>query len=59
MRCGSVFVVAGDDRVAVLLAFFQRDELSSALRKKVVELLPRFKIERAIGDAALMEWFLK
>ena len=59
LKGGSVFVVAGDDRVAVLLAFSQRDELSRALRKKVVELLPRFKIERATGDAALMDWFLK
>jgi hypothetical protein len=57
LKGSSVFVVAADDRVAILLAFSQQDKLSSALKEKVVELLPRFKIERATGDAALMKWF--
>jgi hypothetical protein len=52
----SVFVVAADDRVAFLLDFSQPDRSANALKEKVLELLPRFKIERATGDAALMKW---
>ena len=57
IKGGSVFVVAADDRVAFLLSFFQQDKSANMLKEKVVELLPRFKIERATGDAALMKWF--
>jgi hypothetical protein len=53
----SVFVIAADDRVAFLLSFSQQNISANALREKVVELLPHFKIERASGDAALMKWF--
>ena len=53
----SVIVVAADDRAAFLLRFYQ-DESPDALKEKVVfEWLPRFKIERATGDAALLKWF--
>jgi hypothetical protein len=57
LKGGVVFVVAADDRVAFLLSFYQRDKSANALKEKVVELLPRFEIERATGDAALMKWF--
>ena len=52
-----VFVVAADDRVAFLLSFSQQNTSANMLKEKVVEFLPRFKIERATGDAALMKWF--
>jgi hypothetical protein len=57
VKGGNVFVVAADDRVAFLLGFYQRNKSANALKEKVVELLPRFKIERATGDAALLKWF--
>lgn len=57
INSSSVFLVVADDRVAVLLSFYLRDASANALRQKVVEFLPRFKIERATGDAALMKWF--
>jgi len=57
VKGGSVFVVAADDRVAFLLDFFQQGESANMLKGKVLELLPRFKIERATGDAALLKWF--
>jgi hypothetical protein len=54
----SVIVVAADDRVAFLLRFYQQDKSPDALKEKVVfEWLPRFVIERATGDAALLKWF--
>lgn len=54
----SVVVVAADDRAAFLLRFYQQDRSPDALKEKVVfEWLPRFKIERATGDAALLKWF--
>jgi hypothetical protein len=53
-----VVVVAADDRVAFLLRFYQQDKSPDALKEKVVlEWLPRFEIERATGDAALLKWF--
>jgi hypothetical protein len=55
-KSGAVFIVAGDDRVGFLLSFYQRDKPASALRDKVLELLPRFEIERATGDLGLKKW---
>jgi hypothetical protein len=57
VKGSSVFVVATDDRAGFLLAFFQQGMSANTLKEKVAELLPRFKIERATGDAALMKWF--
>lgn len=57
IKGGLVVVVAADDRVAFLLSFYQQDKSANALKEKVLELLPRFKIERATGDAALLKWF--
>jgi len=49
---------AADDRVAFLPSFYQRDKSPDALKEKVVlEWLPRFELERATGDAALLKWF--
>lgn len=54
----SVVVVAADDRVVFVLSFYQQDKSAEALKEKVVlEMLPRFKMERATGDAALLKWF--
>jgi len=55
-KAASVIVVAADDRVGFLLGFYQRDKSANALRDKVLELMPRFKIERAIGDVGLLKW---
>jgi hypothetical protein len=56
MQGGNVVVVAADNYVGFLLIFYQRDQSANALRDKVLELLPRFKIERATGDVALLRW---
>jgi hypothetical protein len=53
---GWVLVIAADDRAAFLLSFSQRNLSGNVLKEKVLELLPRFKIERATGDAALLKW---
>lgn len=52
----TVVVVVADDRVAFLLSFYQRDMSVSVLKDEVSELLSRFRVERATGDAALMRW---
>jgi hypothetical protein len=53
-----VVVVAGaDDHLGVLLSFRQQDRSAIELRDEVLEILPRFKIERANGDSALLSWF--
>jgi hypothetical protein len=56
---GAVVIVAADDHVGFLLSFYQRDKSATALRDKVLELLPRFEIERATGDAGLMRWIIR
>jgi hypothetical protein len=51
-----VVVVAASDHVGFLLIFSQSDQSANALRDKVLELIPRFRIERATGDVALLKW---
>ena len=54
-EAGNMFVVlvASDDHVGFLLSFFAAHKTTGDLRDKVLEMLPRFKVERATGDAAL------
>jgi hypothetical protein len=52
----SVVVVAADDHAGFLLIFYQHDKSGNVLRDKVLDLIPRFKIERAAGDAGLKRW---
>jgi hypothetical protein len=52
----SVVVVATDDRVGFLLYFSLRDKPSDVLKDRVLEMLPRFEIERATGEAGLKRW---
>jgi hypothetical protein len=51
-----VIVIAADDQVGVALSF-QKDRSAGELRDQVLEIMPRFKIERATGDSTLSEWF--
>jgi hypothetical protein len=51
-----VIIVAADERVGFLLSFYQRDKPAIALKDRVLELLPRFEIERASGDLGLKKW---
>jgi hypothetical protein len=51
-----VLVVVGDDHMAIFLNFGLRHKSTDVLREKVAQLLPKFKIERATGDAGLMRW---
>ncbi len=52
----SVVLVAADDRVGFLLYFSQRDRSATVLKGKVLEMLPRFEIERATGEIGLKRW---
>jgi hypothetical protein len=52
----SVVIVAADDRVGFLLYFSQRDKPAAVLKNKVLEMLPRFEIERATGEVGLKRW---
>jgi hypothetical protein len=51
-----VAAIAADDHTGVVLMFFQENQAADVLRKMALELLPKFKIERAGGDAALLRW---
>jgi hypothetical protein len=53
---GFVVIVAADERVGFMLSFSQRGKPAIALKDKVLELLPRFEIERATGDLGLKKW---
>jgi hypothetical protein len=55
-KAASVVVVAADDHVGFLLSFYQHNQSANELRDKVLELMPRFKIERATGDVGLRRW---
>jgi hypothetical protein len=57
VKGGSILVVAADDYAAFVLGFSRQDGTVDMLRERVLELLPRFKIERATGEAALLKWF--
>jgi hypothetical protein len=50
-----VVVIAADDRVGLAMSF-QQYRSASELRDEVLEIMPRFKIERATGDS-VSEWF--
>lgn len=51
-----IVVVAADDRIGFLLYFSQFDKTAGALKDKVLEMLPRFEIERATGEVGLKRW---
>jgi len=55
-KTANVIVVAADDHVGFLLSFYERGKSADVLRYKVLELMPRFKIERATGDVGLLKW---
>jgi hypothetical protein len=55
-KTAHVIAVVADDRVGFVLTFSQKDQSANALRDKVIALVPRFSIERASGDAALLRW---
>jgi hypothetical protein len=50
-----VVVIAADDRVGFAMSF-QQYRSPGELRDEVLEIMPRFKIERATGDK-VSEWF--
>jgi hypothetical protein len=52
----AVLVIAGDDRVAFVLSFFQRNRTPGAMREKALETIPQFKLMRPTGDMALLRW---
>jgi hypothetical protein len=53
---GFVVIVAADERVGFMLSFSQRGKPAIVLKDKVLELLPRFEIDRATGDLGLKKW---
>jgi len=54
----TIVAVVSNDEIGFVLLFNQRDVELTALREKVDMLLPRFKLERATGDAYLMRWMV-
>jgi len=52
----AVLIIAGDDRVALVLSIFQRNRTPGAMREKAQEMLPQFKLKRPTGDIALLRW---
>ncbi len=52
----AVLVIAGDERVAVVLSIFQRNRTPGAIREKAQDMLPQFKMKRPTGDVALLRW---
>jgi hypothetical protein len=51
-----ILLVVADDKTGFALVYQQRDIEWTELRDKVMQTLPRFRIQRASGDAALMRW---
>jgi hypothetical protein len=56
MKGGNVVVVAADNDVGFLLVFYRQDQSAASLRDKMLELVPRFKMERVTADIALLRW---
>ena len=52
----TVVIVAAEDRVGFLLHFYQADTPASVLKERVLEMLPRFGVERATGEVGLKRW---
>ena len=52
----TVLIVAAEDRVGFLLHIYQADTPASVLKERVLEMLPRFEIERATGEVGLKRW---
>jgi hypothetical protein len=52
----AVVVIAGDDRVALVLSIFQRKQTPGAVREKALDIIPQFKMARPTGDVALLKW---
>jgi hypothetical protein len=55
-RSSSVIVIAADADAGFILVFQQRGLDWAALRDKTLQTLPRFEIERAAADAAMLRW---
>jgi hypothetical protein len=52
----AVLIIAGDERVALVLSIFQRNRTPGAIREKAQDILPQFKMRRPTGDVALLRW---
>ena len=55
-KVSTVLIVAAEDRFGFLLHFSQADEPAAVLKERVLEMLPRFQIERATGEVGLKKW---
>jgi hypothetical protein len=54
----TIVAVVSNDEIGFVLLFNQRNAELTPLRETVDALLPRFKLERASGDAYLMRWMM-
>ena len=52
----SIVAVAANHEIGFVVLFNQHNVDAAALQEKVRTLLPRFKLERASGDADLLRW---
>jgi hypothetical protein len=55
-RSTSIVVVAADEQVGFILVFQERGQDWAALRDKALQTLPKFEVERAYGNGALLRW---
>ena len=55
-KWSTIVLVVADDRVGIVLNFFQADQEAEPLRNKVLALAPRFTAKRATGDSELLGW---
>jgi hypothetical protein len=55
-KWSAVIVVAADDKVGVVLVFFQADDETEKLRSKVLESVSRLSTQWATGDGDLRAW---
>jgi len=54
----TIVTVVSNDEIGFVLLFNQRNAELTAFRETVDALLPRFKLERASGDAYLLRWMM-
>lgn len=55
-KASAVVIIASDEQFGIVLSFYRDNQGASELREKVMAVLPKFKVERAVGDAALLRW---
>jgi hypothetical protein len=56
LKGSAVIIAASDHHVGIVLFFHQREQSAADLRDRVLAIVPKFSVQRAAGDAALIRW---